>query len=124
MPLLQTFGRVQEIESMLELALHRLVARNLRAIETSAQPFELVIDLGATFVERLGQSRIDPSQLLLQTIQLAFEGGRRLLKRGGRLLAQILCDHAADYVFRARKEILKCKSVSVQCPPRVLFVER
>ena len=73
---------------MLELALHRLVTRDLRAIETSVQPFELVIDLGATFVEGLGQCRIDPPQLLLQTIQLAIEGGRRLLKRRRRLLAR------------------------------------
>ena len=53
--------------------MHCLVARDLGSIEAGAQTIDLIIDFAPAFIQRVGQSRINSTQLLLERIEFLIE---------------------------------------------------
>src|SRR5258708_34578146 len=87
---LQSLSRIEKIESPLNLAMHRFITAHLGALKARAQPINLIVDLAPAFIQRLGQRRIDASQLLLQAIQLALESCGPVIESFRGFLAHIL----------------------------------
>ena len=58
MPFLQRLVRVKLIESPLQLALCRVIARELGAMKARTQSFELVVDLTPPCFKRIGKSEV------------------------------------------------------------------
>src|SRR5882672_4094705 len=77
---LQGLTRVKQIESALDLAMHRFITAYLGALKARAQPIDLIVDLAAAFFQSLGQRRVDTTQLFLQTIQLVIESRGRMIE--------------------------------------------
>src|SRR2546423_2321487 len=109
---------------MVQLAMNGFVAGDLRAIESRAQPVDLIIDFTAAFIQRVSQRRIHAPQLLLQLIKLLAERLRSVLKRRRCLPAKVVCHHARRDKVSAPEEILKTNPVALQRSPRMLFYKR
>ena len=94
--LLQIFVRIKLVEGALQLPVHGLVTRHLRAHETLFQPVQLIVDLLASRLERSRERWIDRRQLVAQTIKLVIDvvlGIREELRTVSR---KMLLDHALD----------------------------
>src|SRR5437763_14536310 len=79
--LLQSLFGVERGGGALQLAKHGSVARDLRAVKTRAQSFELVKDFLSSARERVGERRIEAAQFFMKLVESARDRRVRVVER-------------------------------------------
>ena len=124
MALLQGLLGVEEVGGALQLAQGRAVARELRAVEARAQAFELVFDLAAARVERVGQRRVEAAQALFEARQRVGHRRVRLAEGAGHLAAEVLFDDARRDRVEPREEVREPEAVAFERAARAPLDDR
>src|SRR5690348_2786618 len=114
MALLQILVRIELIERALQLPVHGLVTRHLRAHETLFQPIELVIDLLASRFECTREGRIDRLQILPQTIELVIDVLLSIREQLRTVSCKMFFDHALDNRFESFNEVREREVISAE----------
>src|ERR1051326_966551 len=104
--------------------MHGLVALHLCAYKSSAQTFELIVDLFTPGLERTRERWIDRLEILPQTIELVIDVLFSIREQLRRVGAEMLLDNALDDRFESFKKVLQAQPISLQRATRVTLDHR